>query len=80
LSNRYFEEAMPGAQVLPYKNYCGEFPTASAFALWMAVGILASGTIPRELPGGGRPTGRVLICNQYQGRYVSFMLLSHAER
>jgi hypothetical protein len=80
LSNGYFEKAMPAAQVLSYKKYCGEYPTAAAFACWMATGILAAGAIPGDLPGAGKSVGKVLICNQYLNRYFSFMLLSHAER
>ena len=32
-----------------YKHLCGEYPTASAFALWMAANIIKTGTVPAVL-------------------------------
>lgn len=61
-----------------FKHLCGEYPTASAFAVWMAArilqlqktpqGVLFSGTVPDKIR-------KVLICNGYQGTHYSFILL-----
>jgi 3-oxoacyl-(acyl-carrier-protein) synthase len=36
-------------QVVNYKHLCGEYPTASSFALWMASVIIKDGSIPKAL-------------------------------
>jgi 3-oxoacyl-[acyl-carrier-protein] synthase II len=55
----------PGKLNLNYKIRCGEYPTSTSFALWMATQHVRSGV------------GRVLIYNQYLGIYHSVYLLSH---
>lgn len=56
--SRYF----PKTAVKPFKNLCGDYDTAAAFALWMAV--------------QDRSWKRVLIYNHYFGEQHTFMLLS----
>ena len=53
--------------VIPYKHLCGEYPTSTAFALWMAAGRVRSGA------------GRILIYNHYLGLHHSLLLLSSAQ-
>ena len=63
---------------LRYKMLCGEYPTSSAFALWLASSILKEGIVPRVLLGQ-LPTGNlrnILIYNHYQGIHHSLYLLS----
>ncbi len=62
-----------------YKNLCGEYPTAIAFALWMAVNIVKTNSIPNILNHNGNVKGKinkVLIYNHYQNIYHSLMLVS----
>ncbi len=62
-----------------YKNLCGEYPTASAFALWMAVNICKSGTVPATLQTGPtkeKKIKRILIYNHYQQIHHSLFLVS----
>lgn len=62
-----------------YKNLCGEYPTASAFALWMAANIIKSGTVPSALEYGGskeKTIKRILIYNHYQNIHHSLLLIS----
>lgn len=64
---------------IPYKHLCGEYPTSSAFALWMAANILKTGTVPEVLNHGNtaeKKIGRVLIYNHYMGLHHSLFLLS----
>lgn len=62
-----------------YKQLCGEYPTSTAFAVWLAARLLKSGNIPASLLNG-KPgpasINRVLVCNHYQGIHHSFVLLS----
>jgi 3-oxoacyl-(acyl-carrier-protein) synthase len=53
--------------VIPYKHLCGEYPTSTAFALWMAANQVRSGA------------GRILIYNHYLGIYHTAFLLSPAK-
>jgi 3-oxoacyl-[acyl-carrier-protein] synthase II len=61
-----------------FKNYCGEYPTASAFALMMACQImknklsLTNGLLHTTTPN------YVLISNHYKNHYYSFILLKKA--
>jgi 3-oxoacyl-[acyl-carrier-protein] synthase II len=62
-----------------YKHLCGEYPTSTAFALWMAANILKSNTVPLAIentPLAGNKIKRVLIYNQYQGIHHSLLLIS----
>jgi hypothetical protein len=52
--------------VVRFKNFCGEYPTASAFALWLACQQL------QEKDGDAN----YLIYNTYKGRQHSFILLT----
>jgi len=65
--------------MINYKYLCGEYPTASAFALWMAANIIKSGTVPSALDHSGsieNNVKRILIYNNYLGIHHSLFLLS----
>lgn len=69
-------ENMPVAR---FKHLCGEYPTASAFALWLSV-VLTSGeiTAPPHLMKRGELTtvpDSILIYNCYKNYQHSFMLV-----
>jgi hypothetical protein len=52
-----------------FKNLCGEYSTASGFALYLAFRILAMQCVPEGIAGKGRvpaEIGSVLIYNHYQ--------------
>ena len=65
---------------IPFKHLCGEYPTGSAFAVWLAAMLLSKGSAPAWLLAGRQaPTQtlhRILICNHYLQRYHSLFLLS----
>ena len=61
-----------------YKHLCGEYPTSSSFALWMASNIVKGGVIPEVVKEGDyelTSPKKVLIYNHYQGKYHSLMLI-----
>lgn len=62
-----------------YKYLCGEYPTASAFGVWLAANIIKSGTVPSvlhsEVPGD-KQIKKVLIYNHYLGTHHALTLLS----
>ena len=65
--------------LINYKNLCGEYPTATAFALWMASSIIKSGKVPVTFGYSGsaeHSIKRVLIYNHYLGVDHSLLLIS----
>lgn len=63
--------------VINYKQLCGEYPTSSSFALWLAANIIKQQKLPVYFSNTiiEKPN-RVLIYNCYQAKYHSLMLLS----
>jgi 3-oxoacyl-[acyl-carrier-protein] synthase II len=59
------EPVIPGKPCVPYRPLCGEYPTSTAFALWMAAGYIKNGT-----------HRRILVYNDYLGVYRSFFIVS----
>lgn len=62
-----------------YKNLCGEYPTSSAFALWMAAWIIKCGTVPDFVKASRQKDDkirRVLIYTHYLGIHHSLFLVS----
>ncbi len=67
---------IPAAQ---YKHLCGEYPTSTAFALWLAANIVHTNSLPTALQYHGQRAGnlnKVLVYNHYQHTYHSLMLVS----
>jgi 3-oxoacyl-[acyl-carrier-protein] synthase II len=64
---------------LSYKQFCGEYPTSTAFALWMAAGMAKAGKIA-SITGwedlAGKPAGHILIYNHHQQIHHSLLLVS----
>jgi hypothetical protein len=62
-----------------FKHMCGEYPTASAFALWLACVLPLDKPLPQHMisrEGAGKKIKNVLIYNCHQGAQHSFMLVS----
>jgi len=62
-----------------YKHLCGEYPTSSSFALWLAGNIIKKGIIPEVVKQNvfsSFSPKKVLIYNHYQAKYHSLMLVS----
>ncbi|HEY4207469.1 MAG TPA: hypothetical protein VGM31_11680, partial [Puia sp.] len=67
-----------------YKHMSGEYPTATAFALWIACQVLGGLSLPSHMikrPGSAAHASfrNVLIYNNYKGRQHSFMWVSGVE-
>jgi 3-oxoacyl-(acyl-carrier-protein) synthase len=61
---------------IDYKYLCGEYPTSSAFALWLTANCLKNGNLPPALISTEKPVKKVLIYNHYQNIHHSLILLS----
>lgn len=71
-------DLIPGeTAVVPYKHLCGEYPTSTGFALWLAAATIKNGSMPHIFDNPGkREIRRVLIYNHYQMIHHSLMLVS----
>jgi hypothetical protein len=73
ISSSYFAASSVGV----FKHLCGEYPTASAFALWLSAKMIGENQIPDPvvLRDAKRPLNRLLIYNSYFGKQHSLILL-----
>ncbi|HRH65757.1 MAG TPA: beta-ketoacyl synthase chain length factor [Bacteroidia bacterium] len=73
------ESAIEGnTKTVYFKHLCGEFPTATAFGLWMAASTISNSSIPfsgNKVFGMNSPE-KVLVYNFGQNGHHSLMLLS----
>jgi len=61
---------------LRFKHYCGEYPTATAFALWFASHVLKKGTVPADAAIRCEKPGNILVYNHFNHTHHSLFLLS----
>jgi len=70
---------LKGIPFVNYKNLCGEYPTSTAFALWMGANIVKTNSIPATLNHNRTSKSKinkVLIYNHYQNIFHSLILIS----
>lgn len=59
-----------------FKHLCGEYPTATSFAVWLAVHILHSGKVPATVGLTTTTPQRILIYNHQQHIHHTLFLLT----
>ena len=78
--NELAHSVFANAQVINYKHLCGEYPTATSFALWLASVIIKDGKIPPALsvqqPSSRNRIKTVLIYNHYLMGHHSLFLVT----
>jgi 3-oxoacyl-(acyl-carrier-protein) synthase len=65
-----------------FKHLCGEFHTASSFAMWLAANIIKQQAVPDFIKINNvqvKKIKNILIYNHYRNLSHSFILLKHAE-
>jgi hypothetical protein len=64
-----------------FKHLCGEYPTGSTFAFWLALMMLKHQTIPTAVADGNLngPLRRIVIYNPYFGRQHSLISLAYVQ-
>lgn len=73
LSSTVFNNSL----LVNYKNLCGEYPTAAAFAIWLAANSIKTNSIPGILGAKKKnDIKKVLVYNHYQDIHHSLFLLS----
>ncbi|MEP6465473.1 MAG: beta-ketoacyl synthase chain length factor [Parafilimonas sp.] len=66
------------AATINYKYLCGEYPTSTSFALWLAANIVKRNILPEFLKEtiDVQKFGTILIYNSYEDKYHSLILVS----
>ncbi|MEO6316899.1 MAG: beta-ketoacyl synthase chain length factor [Chitinophagaceae bacterium] len=59
-----------------YKQLCGEYPTSTAFALWLAAALIKEKHCPPVVGAAPEKLERILVYNHYQNIHHSLMLVS----
>ncbi len=61
-----------------YKHLCGEYPTSTAFAVWLAANIIKTSNIPTSLQASSviNSPKQVLVYNNYMGIHHTLVLLT----
>ena len=65
--------------LINYKHLCGEYPTATAFALWLGANIIKTNSVPLIVARAKIKTEKIkniLIYNHYQNIHHSLLLIS----
>ncbi len=73
------EKAVGEKPVARFKHMCGEYPTASAFGLWIAAHILKTQMMPTHMAKAEmtlHETKNILLYNTYRGEQHSLLLVS----
>ena len=76
---RLCETIFSNSSLANYKHLSGEYPTSSAFALWLASNIIKKEEVPTVIREGAVKNGppkKILIYNHYLEIYHSLMLVS----
>jgi 3-oxoacyl-(acyl-carrier-protein) synthase len=71
-------EFFPASNTFTYKNMVGDYPTASAFAVWLAVELLSGKSVPEQCVYNKQAFGKpenVLIYNHYKAEQHGMILL-----
>lgn len=71
-----------GIPVARFKHMCGEYPTASSFALWLACKLIAGEPLPAHMLKKGDPRAahkNILIYNCHKNLQHSFIFVSAAD-
>ena len=61
------DDVLPGIPAQPYKPQCGEYPTSTAYAVWLAARLIKTGA-----------RKRILVYNHYLGIHHAAFLLAAA--
>ncbi len=74
------ETVFPDTPLAFFKHLCGEYPTASAFALWLASMALKTQTVPEVIRINNPPDHlrHILIYNHFRENNHAFILLSQS--
>jgi hypothetical protein len=76
VDDQLLKSVFPGKTLFPFKSLCGDFPTASGFALWLATKLLHEQKPPTWMQGIGLPLKNIIIHHRAGDAHHSFILIS----
>jgi len=79
--NEFIADCFPATPLACFKHLCGEYHTATAFALWLASLVIEKQRVPAVALYRGEPSlpiNNVLIYNHYRNIEHAFILVSKA--
>ena len=74
--NIFLKSVFPGKPNFPFKSLCGDYPTASGFAVWFAATILKEQKSPSWMKAMNFPIKNILIHHRSTNTHHSFILIS----
>lgn len=77
--NNVINPLFDGVPEAAFKHFCGEYPTASGFGMWLAANVLAHQQVPgRAMFAGSAPSkiNNILIYNHHLGTHHCLILLT----
>lgn len=74
--NELQQEVFSNKTSISYKHWCGEYPTSTAFALWLAANIAKRQQLPAGSQFGNNRIKHILIYNHYQHIHHSLQLVA----
>lgn len=72
------QTTLNGIPSVKFKHLCGEYTTATTFALWLGASIIKKQHIPETIvtsPSRPKALNTILVVNHYMNRNYSFLLL-----
>jgi 3-oxoacyl-[acyl-carrier-protein] synthase II len=76
VDNNFLKSIFKGKPNFPFKSLCGDYPTASGFAVWLAVILLKEQRSPSWMAGLNFPLKNILIHHHNTDTHHSFFLIS----
>jgi hypothetical protein len=74
--NIVLKSIFKGKPNFPFKSLCGDYPTASGFAVWLAVIIMKEQRSPTWMTGLKFPIKNIFIHHNNANTHHSFFLIS----
>jgi 3-oxoacyl-[acyl-carrier-protein] synthase II len=75
-NDNLLKSVFPGKNFFPFKSLCGDYPTASGFAVWLATLLLSKQEAPSWMQGIRFPLNNIVIHHRNGNAHHSFILIS----
>jgi 3-oxoacyl-[acyl-carrier-protein] synthase II len=74
--DKFLKNVFPGNPFFSYPSLCGDYPTSSGFALWLAAIIMKEQKLPEWMTGSLFPLSHIFIYHRVSDSHHSFFLIS----
>jgi 3-oxoacyl-[acyl-carrier-protein] synthase II len=77
--DNFIKTVFPGRPYFSYRSLCGDYPTSSGFALWLAAIFMKEQKQPEWMPGLSFPLKHIFIHQQSTEDHHSFFIIRQIE-